>query len=40
MLHLPDGPETAERDARFRDPYGTLAWIHGHDVRRIAVAVG
>jgi salicylate hydroxylase len=33
MLHLPDGPEAAQRDDRFKDPYEQLAWIHGHDVR-------
>ena len=38
MLHLPDGPEIAKRDARFADPYANLAWIHGHDVRRAAEA--
>ena len=39
MLHLPDGPETTPRDKHFNDPYANLAWIHGHDVRRTAVAV-
>ncbi len=32
LLHLPDGPETAERDVRFADLYSQLAWIHAHDV--------
>ncbi len=39
MLHLPEGPEIAQRDTNFKDPYANLAWIHGHDVRRTAVAV-
>jgi salicylate hydroxylase len=39
MLHLPDGSEITQRDARFSDPYASLAWIHAHDVRRAAVAV-
>jgi hypothetical protein len=28
---LPDGPETAGRDASFADLYSDLAWIHSHD---------
>jgi salicylate hydroxylase len=38
MLHLPDGPQIAQRDTRFNDPYANLAWIHGHDARDAAVA--
>ncbi len=31
LLHLPDGPRIAERDARLTDLYSELAWIHAHD---------
>jgi salicylate hydroxylase len=31
LLHLPDGPEIAPRQALFADLYSELAWIHGHD---------
>ncbi len=31
LMHLPDGPETARRDALFADLYSELAWIHSHD---------
>ena len=31
LLHLPDGPEIASRDAQLQDLYTDLAWIHGHD---------
>ena len=32
LMHLPDGPEIAPRDALFEDLYAELAWIHSHDV--------
>ena len=32
LMHLPDGPEIAPRDALFQDLYSELAWIHSHDV--------
>jgi salicylate hydroxylase len=31
LLHVPDGPEIASRDAQLQDLYTNLAWIHGHD---------
>jgi 2-polyprenyl-6-methoxyphenol hydroxylase-like FAD-dependent oxidoreductase len=31
LMHLPDGPEVAARDAVFADLYSELAWIHSHD---------
>ena len=31
-MHLPDGPETAPRDARMQRAGADLEWIHGHDV--------
>ena len=31
LMHLPDGPEIAPRDALFRELYTELAWIHAHD---------
>jgi salicylate hydroxylase len=31
LMHLPDGPEIARRDATFADLYSDLAWIHSHD---------
>ena len=31
LMHLPDGPEIAPRDALFADLYSELAWIHSHD---------
>ena len=33
LMHLPDGPEIAPRDAQFRDLYSHLAWIHSHDTQ-------
>jgi salicylate hydroxylase len=30
LMHLPDGPEIAQRDAQFRDLPAVLAWIHAH----------
>ncbi len=32
LMHLPDGPEIAPRDALFQDLYSELSWIHSHDV--------
>jgi salicylate hydroxylase len=32
LMHLPDGPEVAPRDALFGDLYSELHWIHAHDV--------
>ena len=31
LMHLPDGPEIAPRDALFRELYTELAWIHAYD---------
>ncbi len=31
LMHLPDGPQIARRDAAFADLYSGLAWIHSHD---------
>jgi salicylate hydroxylase len=31
LMHLPDGPEIAARDAVFADLYAELAWIHSYD---------
>jgi salicylate hydroxylase len=31
LMHLPDGPEIAPRDAVFADLYSELAWIHSYD---------
>jgi len=31
LMHLPDGPEVARRDAQFAELYSDLAWIHSHD---------
>jgi salicylate hydroxylase len=31
LMHLPDGPVIARRDALFTDLYSDLAWIHSHD---------
>lgn len=31
LLHLPDGPQIADRDALFTDLYRELAWVHAHD---------
>lgn len=31
LMHLPDGPQIARRDAVFADLYSGLAWIHAHD---------
>ena len=33
LMHLPDGPEIAPRDALFRELYSGLAWIHSHDAQ-------
>jgi salicylate hydroxylase len=45
LMHLPDGPDVAHRDALFGDLCSRLAWIHSHDAhadrvrRRPAVGV-
>jgi len=31
LLHLPDGPQIAERDALFGKLYSELDWIHSYD---------
>ncbi len=31
LMHVPDGPVIARRDASFTDLYSDLAWIHSHD---------
>jgi salicylate hydroxylase len=31
LMHVPDGPEQAARDALFTELYSELAWIHSHD---------
>ena len=31
LMHLPDGPEIAPRDAHFAELYSELAWIHSYD---------
>ena len=31
LMHLPDGPEIAPRDAVFAELYSELAWIHSYD---------
>jgi salicylate hydroxylase len=31
LMHLPDGPEIAPRDALFAELYSELAWIHSYD---------
>jgi 2-polyprenyl-6-methoxyphenol hydroxylase-like FAD-dependent oxidoreductase len=31
LMHIPDGPEIAARDALFRKLYSELAWIHSYD---------
>ncbi len=31
LMHLPDGSQTAQRDASFADLYSDLAWIHSYD---------
>jgi salicylate hydroxylase len=33
LMHLPDGPEIAPRDAVFADLYSELAWIHSYDAQ-------
>ena len=35
LMHLPDGPEIAPRDALFADLYSDLAWIHAHDAHEV-----
>ena len=42
LMHLPDGPEIAPRDAVFADLYSELGWIHSHDAHaahRLAAGV-
>ena len=34
LMHLPDGPQIAPRDALFRELDSELAWIHAYDARR------
>jgi salicylate hydroxylase len=34
LLHLPDGPEIAPRDALFTELYSGLAWIHSYDASK------
>jgi salicylate hydroxylase len=34
LMHLPDGPEIAERDATLGDLYSELRWIHSYDAQR------
>jgi salicylate hydroxylase len=33
LLHLPDGPQIADRDTLFTDLYRELTWVHAHDAR-------
>jgi salicylate hydroxylase len=35
LMHLPDGPEIAPRDAAFADLYSELAWIHAYDAHAV-----
>ena len=37
LMHLPDGPEIAPRDALFRELDSELAWIHAYDAHQAAV---
>ena len=37
LMHLPDGPEIAPRDAQFRGLYSALSWIHAHDAQAPAL---
>ena len=39
LMHLPDGPELALRDALFKELPSELAWIHAHDAHADAGAV-
>jgi salicylate hydroxylase len=39
LMHLPDGPEIAARDAVFADLYAELAWIHSYDAHAVHDAV-
>jgi salicylate hydroxylase len=38
LMHLPEGPEIARRDALFADLYTHLSWIHAHDAHAPAIA--
>jgi salicylate hydroxylase len=31
LMHLPDGPDIADRDTLLERAYDDLSWIHGHD---------
>ena len=35
LMHLPDGPEIAARDALFRELDSELAWIHAYDAHQL-----
>ena len=35
LMHLPDGPEIAPRDAVFGELYSELAWIHAYDAHEV-----
>jgi salicylate hydroxylase len=37
LMHLPEGPEIAPRDALFADLYAHLSWIHAHDAHAPAI---
>jgi len=34
LMHLPDGPDRAPRDAALAELYSGLAWIYGHDASK------
>ncbi|HYB24993.1 MAG TPA: FAD-dependent monooxygenase [Solirubrobacteraceae bacterium] len=38
LMHLPDGPQIAHRDALLADLYSSLAWIHSHDAHADYIA--
>jgi salicylate hydroxylase len=38
LMHLPECPEIAPRDALFADLYARLRWIHAHDAHAPAIA--
>ena len=41
LMHLPDGPQSADRDEQLADLYSELAWIHSYDAHAArAPAVG
>jgi salicylate hydroxylase len=35
LMHVPDGPEAARRDAALVDVPDEVAWMHGHDVHAV-----